>query len=57
MNTFIKVNKTKFDLINIFRKTMPLLFDIKRNVRYVTLECVAVLYSKLKDKVRYLINL
>jgi len=55
--TLIKFGTSKFDLINIFRKTMPLLFDIKRNVRYVTLECVAVLYSKLKDKVRYLINL
>ena len=51
--TLIKFGTSKFDLINIFRKIMPLLFDIKRNVRYVTLECVAVLYSKLKDKVRF----
>jgi hypothetical protein len=50
--TLIKFGSYKFDLINMFRKIVPLLFDIKRNVRYVTLECVAVLYSKLKDKVR-----
>lgn len=54
--TLIKFGTSKIDLINIFRKIMPLLFDIKRNVRYVTLECVAVLYSKLRDKVSILVS-
>ena len=51
--TLIKFGSNKFDLTNMFRKIVPLLFDIKRNVRHVTLECVALLYSKLKEKVRY----
>lgn len=49
----LKYASQKFDLINIFVKIVPLMFDLKRNVRYVVLECVAVVYAKLKDKVCY----
>jgi hypothetical protein len=47
----LKFGSYKFDLISIFKKVVPLLFDIKRNVRHAALECVAVLYNKLRERV------
>ncbi len=49
--SLIKYGSYKFDLIFIFKRIFPLLFDIKRNVRLTALECVAVLFHKLKEKV------
>lgn len=45
----LKFPNDKFDsLRKIFFQVAPLLCDIKRNVRHAALECIAVLYSKLK---------
>ena len=53
-NSFIPVSDTypndKFDpLRKIFFQVAALLCDIKRNVRHAALECIAVIYSKLKQ--------
>ena len=46
----LKYSNEKFDsLRKIFNQVVPLLCDIKRNVRHATLECIAVIYSKLKQ--------
>ena len=50
----LKFPNDKFDsLRKIFFQVAPLLCDIKRNVRHAALECIAVLYSKLKQAVSY----
>lgn len=49
----LKFGSYKFDLISIFKKVVPLLFDIKRNVRHAALECVAVLHNKLRERVNF----
>jgi hypothetical protein len=48
----IKYGSHKFDLLSMFKRIFMLLFDIKRSVRLAALECVVVLFSKLKDRVR-----
>jgi hypothetical protein len=50
--SLIKYGSYKLDLVTIFKRIFMLLFDIKRSVRLAALECVVVLFSKLKDKVR-----
>jgi len=51
----LKFPNDKFDsLRKIFFQVAPLLCDIKRNVRHAALECIAVLYSKLKMAVSIL---
>lgn len=51
MGSLLKFGTYKFDLVAIFKKTAPLLFDIKRNVRHAALECIALVYSKLRERV------
>lgn len=38
-------------LRKVFFQIVPLMCDIKRNVRYAALECLAVIYSRLKSVV------
>ena len=48
----LKYSSEKFDsLRKVFNQVVPLLCDIKRNVRHSALECIAVIYSKLKQTV------
>ena len=49
MAAVLKYPSDKFDpLRKIFFQVAALLCDIKRNVRHAALECIAVIYSKLK---------
>lgn len=50
MAAVLKYPSDKFDpLRKIFFQVASLLCDIKRNVRHAALECIAVIYSKLKQ--------
>jgi hypothetical protein len=50
MAAILKYPNDKFDpLRKIFFQVAALLCDIKRNVRHAALECIAVIYSKLKQ--------
>jgi hypothetical protein len=50
MAAVLKYPSDKFDpLRKIFFQVAALLCDIKRNVRHAALECIAVIYSKLKQ--------
>ncbi len=48
----IKFSDDKYDsLRKVFFQVVPLLCDIKRNVRHAALECIAVLFTKIKQTV------
>jgi uncharacterized protein YaaR (DUF327 family) len=48
----LKFPGDKFEsLRKVFYQVVPLLCDIKRNVRHAALECIAVLYTRIRDNV------
>lgn len=48
----IKFSDDKYDsLRKVFFQVVPLLCDIKRNVRHAALECIAILFTKIKQNV------
>jgi len=54
MGAILKYPSDKFEpLRKIFYQVASLLCDIKRNVRHAALECIAVIYYKLQQIVRY----
>ena len=55
MGAILKYPSDKFEpLRKIFYQVVSLLYDIKRNVRHAALECIAVIYFKLKQIVSVL---